>query len=132
MTIGQTSPARDASVTAIAIVAPLSAPAAPAPVPSDEPAESFGPATRVEIGETSKPAPSPYMAAATENVINIDDQTRTVVFQSRNSATGAVIFQIPDESKLKLRAYLEEVAQQTAAVTAGTHPDPSKIDRIRI
>lgn len=130
MIIGQTSTARDVSVTA---VAPVPVQAAPAPAPSDEPVESFGPATRVEIASTAKPAASASSStAATENVINIDDQTRTVVFQSRNSATGAVIFQIPDESKLRLRAYLEEVAQHTAAATAGTHLDASKIDSIRV
>ena len=47
--------------------------------------------------------------------------------------TGDVVFQIPDESKLRLRAYLDEVAQhQAASATAGTHLNPSAIDSIRV
>ena len=135
MIVGHTRTARDVSFTPATVAATVEPTPAPNPAPTSAPAEGFGPATRVEIGSGSaaKPAaPASTGSAPTENVINIDDQTRTVVFQSRNSSTGTVIFQIPDESRLRLRAYLEEVAQHTAAATAGTHLDPSRIDSIRV
>jgi hypothetical protein len=107
---------------------------APAPAPAPRPpaaGDSFGPATKVEIG-AGAPSPAPGQSRF-ENVISFDDTTRSVVFKSLNSATGDVVFQIPDESKLRLRAYLDEVAQhQAATATAGTHPDPSTVDSIRV
>ena len=65
--------------------------------------------------------------------MDVDTETRTVIYRSKDPFTGTVVFQVPDESKLRLRQYLDEMAQQQAAsATAGTHPDPSTIDSIRV
>ncbi|MFO1150023.1 MAG: hypothetical protein U1E62_16725 [Alsobacter sp.] len=132
MTIGQTTardPLAGTGVQQGAGVAPPAPAAASAPQPQAG-TDRFGPATKVEIGADgprSVPGQSRF-----ENVISIDDTTRSVVFKSLNMA-GDVVFQIPDESKLRLRAYLDEVAQhQAASTTAGTHPNPSAIDSIRV
>jgi hypothetical protein len=131
MTIGLTT-ARDPLASASVQQGPGITPPAPAPAPQPQAAtDTFGPATKVEIGADASRPPSGQ--SRLENVISIDDATRSVVFKSLNSATGDVVFQIPDESKLRLRAYLEEVAQhQAATATAGTHPDPSTVDSIRV
>jgi hypothetical protein len=128
MYVGQTTTTRDLTPADAPAPAPVQAPA-----PAPQPADAFGPATLVEVKAT---APAPVAAAGSpqvENVISIDQETRSVVFQSRNPDNGTVVFQLPDESKLKLRAYFDELAQhQTAVATAGTHPDPSQIDGIRV
>jgi hypothetical protein len=128
-TIGQTTP-RDPLAGSPVPQGPGVAPAAPAP-PQKPAADAFGPATKVEIGGDG-PRPGPEQTRF-ENVVSIDDTTRSLVFKSLNAATGDVVFQIPDESKLRLRAYLDELAQhQAASATAGTHLDPSNIDSIRV
>lgn len=131
MYVGQTTATRDLTPAPDAQApAPVQAP--PAPVaPASQPDDTFGPATVVEV--KAAPAPSASSGAArVENVISIDQETKAVVFQQR-SADGTVVFQLPDDTKLKIRAYFDELAQhQTAVATAGTHPDPSQIDGIRI
>jgi hypothetical protein len=133
MTIGQTT-ARDPLAGAGVQQGQGVTPPAPAPAPAPQPqaaTDTFGPATKVEIGaEAPRSAPGQNRL---ETMISIDDTTRSVVFKSLNPSTGDVVFQLPDESKLRLRAYLDELAQhQAASATAGTHPDPSHVDSIRV
>ncbi len=133
MYVGLTSTTRDS--TAGSPVAALPAappkPAAPRPAASDVP-DTFGPATRVDVSGADK-APALPGTAIVEHTIDIDTQTRTVIYRSKDPLTGTVVFQVPDEAKVRLRAYLEDMAQhQAATATAGTHPDPSTIDSIRV
>lgn len=127
MNVGQTSAPWAQPVSGLGQAAPAAQPAPPASVPASD---SFGPATQVEIGQEKRPVAG---RSTVENVISIDQATRSVVFQSRNATTRDVVFQVPDEAKLRLRAYLDEVAQhQAASATAGTHPDPSHVDALRV
>lgn len=127
MNVGQTTAPRDQSIGGIGQAGQAAQPVQPA---SPQASDSFGPATKVEIGHEARSSAGP---TPLENVISIDQTTRSVVFQSRNATTGDVVFQVPDESKLRLRAYLDEVAQhQAASATAGTHPDPAHVDAIRV
>ena len=127
MYVGLTSTLRD----------PIQAPAAPVQpqpqrAPAPEPAaDAFGPATRVDVS-ADKPAPVRNREPV-EHTVDVDTATRTVIYRSKDPNTGTVVFQVPDESKLRLRQYLDEMAQhQAAAATAGTHPNPSTIDSIRV
>lgn len=57
-----------------------------------------------------------------ERRLVIDPQTRAVVLQKKNSETGEVISQLPDEALLKLRAYSRELAERAReADEAGQH-----------
>ena len=91
-------------------VAPISAP------------EPLAPAVRLDIRNPERDAPrSVPDAAATPNEarIRIDRDTRTVVYQEVDPASGDVIIQLPDPVILKARAY----AEQAAAARATTeHP----------
>ena len=133
MYVGLTSTTRDS--TAGSPVAALPAapprPAAPRPATPETPTRSGRPPAWRCHG-ADKPAALPGTNPV-EHTVDIDTQTRTIIYRSKDPLTGAVVFQVPDEAKVRLRAYLEDMAQhQAAAATAGTHPDPSTIDSIRI
>lgn len=134
MIIAQVNSARDLAVTTSALSTGATAPLVPPPEQQD----TFGPATQVALSPAAGAAPSfaAKPSSSSENVekvISVDPDTRSVVYQSLNEETGAVVSQYPDEAKLRLRAYIDELSQQqTQAATAGTHPDPASIDGIRI
>lgn len=48
----------------------------------------------------------------------VDPQTRTVVYQKKNRATGETISQLPDETMLKLRLYSRELADRARQADA--------------
>lgn len=138
MNVGQASNTRDWAATALPEASTVVPQPAPQPQAPSGKTDTFGPATRVAISATlDAPAPSPAKApAATETVqkvVSVDPETKSLVYQDLNEVTGAVVSQYPDEAKLRLRAYFDELAQQqTQAATAGTHLDPSTIDGIRV
>jgi hypothetical protein len=137
MHVGQSTTTRDLALSTPVQQASPSVPSIPAAGSSD----AFGPATRIALsnrGETASaaaPIPAEPRPAVenVEKVISVDPETRALVYQNRNEDTGVVVSQFPDDAKLRLRAYFDELTQQqTQAATAGTHPDPSTIDGIRI
>jgi hypothetical protein len=138
MHVGHSTTTRDLALSTPVQQAGPSVPSTPAVESTD----TFGPATRIALsngGETSFAAVAPVQSAprpAVENVekvISVDPETRSLVYQNRNEDTGVVVSQFPDDAKLRLRAYFDELTQQqTQAATAGTHPDPSTIDGIRV
>lgn len=48
---------------------------------------------------------------AIQRNITVDPQTRTVVFQALDAASGEVLRQFPNEATLKLRAYYRKMAE---------------------
>lgn len=56
-----------------------------------------------------------------ERKLTIDPQTRAVVLQKKDRETGEVVFQLPDEATLKLRAYSRELDERTREA-GETHP----------
>lgn len=136
MNVGLTATTRDLALSAPAqtAVAAVSQP----PEPAAERQDTFGPATRVAISsaaDTATPSPARARPAsdAVQTVISVDPDTKALVYQARDEQTGSVLSQYPDEAKLRLRAYIDELTQQqTQTATAGTHPDPAGIDGIRI
>lgn len=137
MNVGQAITTRDLAPSSLSAATSVIAQPSPKP-PAADTQDVFGPATRVAISATQNPAgPAPTRARQAtdtlEKVISVDPDTKSLVYQNRNEETGAVVSQYPDEAKLKLRAYFDELAQQqTQAATAGTHLDPSTIDGIRV
>src|SRR5690242_7001416 len=109
MYVGLTSTTRD----------PAPTPAAPAtqpvqrPAVAPTPADSFGPATRVDVSSVGRASPD-RAPEPVEHTIDVDTATRTVIYRSKDPLTGTVVFQVPDESKLRLRQYLDEMEQQHA------------------
>ncbi|KQP10538.1 hypothetical protein ASF28_05305 [Methylobacterium sp. Leaf99] len=103
---------------------PGAGPAPVQPVTRVAAPEPLAPAVRLDIRipAPERDAPRPVTdAAATPNEarIRIDRDTRTVVYQEVDPASGDVIVQLPDPVILKARAY----AEQAAAARATTeHP----------
>ena len=78
-----------------------------------------------QIGETEAVRFEPSGGAGTRAAIEaaaqdlrrqviIDPETRDLVFQSVNDRTGEVVRQIPDETLLRLRAYVREISAKEA------------------
>lgn len=51
---------------------------------------------------------------AVDRKLEVDDQTRSLVFRARDARSGEVVTQIPTEQTLKLRAYLRKSADTGA------------------
>jgi len=109
----------------LAVRSPAPGPAPVAPVSPVAAPEPLAPAVRVDIRndnredirarerETSPPRPD-AAAAPTEARVRIDRDTRTVVYQEVDPASGDVVIQLPDPVILKARAYAEQAAAARA------------------
>jgi hypothetical protein len=105
----------------LAVRSPAPGPAPVAPVSPVAAPEPLAPAVRVDIREREREAPPPEPDAAaakpTEARVRIDRDTRTVVYQEVDPASGDVVIQLPDPVILKARAYAEQAV--TARATTG-------------
>lgn len=68
------------------------------------------------------PAGPPSSAAVSELQINIDAETQALVYQMVDVASGVVVRQTPDETRLKLRAYIDGFA--------GAHDAAPLVERV--
>lgn len=66
-------------------------------------------------GAEKRAALDHVVRAAMERHLAIDPETKAVVVQSVDPATGKVVRQIPDETLLKLRLYARELRDATSA-----------------
>src|SRR6478609_343776 len=108
MYVGLTSTTRDSTAGSPVPALPAAPPRLPGPRPATpESPDPFGPATRVDVSGADK-APALPGPAPVEHTIDVDTQTRTIIYRSKDPLTGAVVFQVPDEAKVRLRAYLED------------------------
>ena len=106
-------------------------PAASRPATPETP-DPFGPATRVDVSTADKPAarPRPNPSSTPVRRRHRDPDHDLPV---QGSDDGTVVFQVPDEVKFGSGSTSEDMEQlRLPAATAGTHPDPSTIDSIRI
>lgn len=91
--------------------------AGPAPVAPAAAPEPLAPAVRVDIRNPERDTPRPEPDAAVtpnEARVRIDRDTRTVVYQEVDPASGDVVIQLPDPVILKARAYAEQAAAARA------------------
>ncbi|NEU13281.1 flagellar protein FlaG [Methylobacterium sp. BTF04] len=110
------------SISSISAVTPIRPPTpSPAPAqPADSPA-ALAPAVRIDIRkpETARDAnPEKTKAGlpsdeAVDRRNSIDPDTKTIVYQVVDQASGDVVVQIPDAVVLKTRAYVEAQAART-------------------
>ena len=107
----------------LAFRGPGAGPAPVQPVARVSGPEPLAPAVRLDIRnpapERDAPQPAPDTAAPNEARVRIDRDTRTVVYQEVDPASGDVIIQLPDPVILKARAYAERAA---AARATTEHP----------
>lgn len=77
-------------------------------------------AVRLETSSASRDlaAIEQALQRAVDRRLEVDDQTRSLVFKARDARSGEVITQIPTEQTLKLRAYLRNVAEAAAQGSA--------------
>lgn len=66
--------------------------------------------------------PHASQAAQREARIQIDQDTRTIVYQEVDPSSGDIVIQLPDPVVLKARAYAERAAATAAAAAAEDHP----------
>jgi hypothetical protein len=81
----------------------------------------LGPAVTFDI-HTAPPEQETHEAQAAqqhEARIHIDRETRTIVYQEVDPASGDIVIQLPDPVVLKARAYADRAA---AAAAAEDHP----------
>lgn len=106
------------SISSITAVTPVRPPV-PAAVPAQPaaPPTSLEPAVRVDIRRTDAERDGPAKSEAQANPEeaedrrhSIDPDTKTMVFQVVDPASGDVVIQIPDALVLKARAYVEAQA----------------------
>lgn len=73
-------------------------------------------AVRLETSSASRDlaAIEQALQRAVDRKLEVDDQTRSLVFRARDARSGEVVTQIPTEQTLKLRAYLRKAADTGA------------------
>ncbi len=74
-------------------------------------------------GARDRAALEAAMQRTVERRMEIDENSRDVVFRARDQRTGEVVTQIPTEQTLKLRAYLRE----TTASQGGSISTPRSV-----
>ncbi|MBX9932418.1 MAG: hypothetical protein K2Y56_12900 [Methylobacterium sp.] len=104
------SPIRNPTPAPVQAVRPVEAP--------KPPAAPLEPAVRVDIRSGDRPAPAveeerPVEAAPVdqnERRVRIDEDTKSLVYQVVDPASGDIVVQLPDPVVLKARAYAEAAA----------------------
>lgn len=90
---------------------------APAPPPLDG-ADRASPAVTTDISDHAERLRSLAAADGTEvQQYDRDPDTKTLVYKAIDSATGQVLVQLPDESMLRMRAYLQSLQPQVTEST---------------
>lgn len=108
-------PVRTATVPPVQAVQPVEP-----PQPAARPLE---PAVRVDIRSGERPvaaadAPRPADAPPveqTERRVTVDTETKSLVYQVVDAASGDIVVQLPDPVVLKARAYAEAAAAKVQA-----------------
>lgn len=110
---------RAMSISSISAVTAVRPPA-PAATPTQQPEApaSLAPAVRIDIrkpdaARDDSPArsqPQPFAEEAVDRRHSVDPDTKTMVFQVVDQASGDIVVQIPDATVLKARAYVEAQA----------------------
>lgn len=112
------------SISSISAVTPVRSPApTPAPAQPAETPERLGPAVRIDIRRPdaardaagAKPETAPPLEEALDRRHSVDPDTKTIVYQVVDQASGDVVVQIPDAVVLKSRAYADALAERKKA-----------------
>ena len=90
----------------------------------DAPATRFAPSQ----GADFRAAVEAALRDVVERHITVDPRSRELVFQAVSRETGVVVRQVPDESLLRLRAYLRDMREAEDKERGGS--DVRRVERI--